>query len=86
MLFNIQIENEYGSYGCDHEYIAQLEALFKSHLGENVIYYTVDGAAESYLKCGTIPSLFSTVDFGAGFDPTQAFQIQRKYQPHGPFV
>ena len=43
-----------------------LQSLMENFLGKDVILFTVDGDAESLLKCGTLPSLFSTVDFGAG--------------------
>ena len=43
-----------------------LQSLFKEYLGNDVILFTTDGDGESYLKCGTLPSLYSTVDFGPG--------------------
>ena len=82
----MQVENEYGSYGCDHVYMKGLEAIFRKYLGNDIILFTTDGAGDGYLKCGTIPSLYTTVDFGAGGDPKMSFSIQRKYQPHGPLV
>ena len=71
MLFHlvecIQVENEYGSYfTCDQKYLEYLQSLFKEYLGNDVILFTTDGDTESELKCGTLPSLYSTVDFGPG--------------------
>ncbi|XP_065673370.1 LOW QUALITY PROTEIN: beta-galactosidase isoform X2 [Hydra vulgaris] len=85
-IITVQVENEYGSYGCDHEYMYKLESIFRKYLGENVILFTTDGAGDSYLKCGTIKSLFATVDFGPTAEPKQYFDIQRKYQPLGPLI
>lgn len=61
------MENEYGSYSaCDYNYMRHLTALFRSHLGEEVVLFTTDGAGLRYLKCGSIQGLYATVDFGPG--------------------
>lgn len=85
-IISVQVENEYGSYGCDHNYMNQMEQIFRKYLGNDVILFTTDGAGDGYLKCGATKTLYTTVDFGAGGDPKNSFLIQRKYQPQGPFV
>jgi beta-galactosidase len=86
-VISVQVENEYGSYyTCDATYMNHLESLFRKHLGPNVILFTTDGAGSNYLKCGAIPSLYTTVDFGPTDNPKQYFSAQRQYQPHGPLV
>ena len=61
------MENEYGSYfTCDHQYMSHLQALFEKYLGQDVILSTVDGYNDKMLECGSLPSLFTTVDFGPG--------------------
>ena len=30
----LQVENEYGSFGCDHDYMSKIQGLFMEHLGE----------------------------------------------------
>lgn len=61
------MENEYGSYfACDYNYLRHLSRLFRSHLGDEVVLFTTDGAGLGYLKCGTIQGLYATVDFGPG--------------------
>ncbi|EDO39870.1 predicted protein [Nematostella vectensis] len=83
----VQVENEYGNYyTCDHEYMNHLEITFRQHLGSNVILFTTDPPIPYNLKCGTLLSLFTTIDFGPGIDPAAAFNIQRQFQPKGPFV
>ena len=82
----VQVENEYGSYGADHTYMEILRKMFLEMLGEDVILFTTDGAGDGFLKGGALEDLYTTVDFGAGGDPANAFKIQRKYQPHGPFI
>lgn len=62
-----KVENEYGSYfTCDHQYMSHLQALFEKYLGQDVILSTVDGYSDKMLECGSLPSLFTTVDFGPG--------------------
>ncbi|XP_068739243.1 beta-galactosidase-like [Montipora capricornis] len=87
-IIAVQVENEYGSYfTCDHQYMSHLQATFEKHLGKDVILFTTDGGfSEKLLECGSLPSLFTTIDFGAGSDPAKAFALLRKYQPNGPLV
>lgn len=83
----LQVENEYGSYfTCDHQYMMHLQEVFEQHLGKDVILFTNDGANDKMLECGSLPTLFTTVDFGAGDDPAVPFALLRKYQSHGPLV
>ena len=62
-----QVENEYGSYfACDYNYLRHLSKLLRSHLGNDVVLFTTDGAGIGYLKCGSIQDVYATVDFGPG--------------------
>ena len=55
----VQFEMKYGSYfACDKDYMRHLENAFQKQLGDDVVLFTTDGAAENYLKCGTLPSLY----------------------------
>ncbi|XP_070684297.1 beta-galactosidase [Pempheris klunzingeri] len=86
-VITVQVENEYGSYfACDYNYMRHLSKLFRSHLGEEVVLFTTDGAGLGYLKCGSIQGLYATVDFGPGSNVTAAFDAQRHAEPHGPLV
>uniref|UniRef100_A0A3B4YZQ7 Beta-galactosidase n=1 Tax=Stegastes partitus TaxID=144197 RepID=A0A3B4YZQ7_9TELE len=86
-IITVQVENEYGSYfACDYNYMRHLSKLFRSHLGDEVVLFTTDGAGVGYLKCGAIQGLYATVDFGPGANITAAFDAQRHAEPHGPLV
>lgn len=63
-----QVENEYGSYyTCDHQYMSHLQATFEQHLGKDVILFTTDGWTDPrMLQCGTLSTLFASVDFASG--------------------
>ncbi|CAJ0561294.1 unnamed protein product, partial [Mesorhabditis spiculigera] len=87
----VQVENEYGSFsGCDAEYTGWLRDLFRKQLGNDTVLYTTDGGSEGFLKCGPIPGVYTTVDFGPqsneGIDA--AFRAQRNHTPNhrGPLV
>lgn len=83
----VQVENEYGIYiHCDHDYMSQLEQIFRSHLGKDAILFTTDPSVSYALKCGSLPSLFTTVDFGPNTDPSAAFKVLREFQLNGPLV
>ena len=82
----IKVENEYGSYGCDQNYLQQMESMIRHYVGEDVILFTTDPIVDQAVQCGSISTLFRTIDFGAGNDVKNAFAIQRKYQPQGPYV
>ncbi|VDM46712.1 unnamed protein product [Toxocara canis] len=87
-ILMIQVENEYGMFeeGCDQTYTLFLRDLIRQHLGEDVLLYTTDPA--DYLKCGSIPGVFTTIDFGtnsrAQIDSN--FATQRCFEPDGPLV
>ena len=86
-IISVQVENEYGSsLVCDHDYMKHLEQLFRKHLGDDVILFTVDSDWQFLFTCGTIPSLYPTVDFGPETDPESAFAVMRKFAPKGPLV
>ncbi|KAG7167991.1 Beta-galactosidase-like 2 [Homarus americanus] len=55
-------------------------------LGDDVVLFTTDGDGASYLKCGKIPGVYSTVDFGSGSSVTDAFAAMRLFEPRGPLV
>uniref|UniRef100_A0A7M6DLT0 Beta-galactosidase n=1 Tax=Clytia hemisphaerica TaxID=252671 RepID=A0A7M6DLT0_9CNID len=80
-----QVENEYGSYGCDHEYMNNMVDLLKKYVPSSLLF-TTDGASDGMVKCGSTNRTYTTVDFGPGGDPSHSFDVQRKFQPKGPLV
>ena len=45
-----------------------------------------DGNSVSYLKCGAIPGVYPTIDFGVETDVANSFFNQREYAKNGPLV
>jgi len=76
----LQIENEYGSYGNDREYLKQLKQAWENN-GINIPYYTSDGATTFMLEAGTLPGLAVGLDPGANQDN---FDLARKINPGVP--
>ncbi|BDI32009.1 beta-galactosidase [Capsulimonas corticalis] len=82
-IIAMQIENEYGSYGNDHQYLRFLEDSIRAH-GVDVLLMTSDGPTEPMLQGGTLPHVHKTANFGS--HPLDAFRTLRKYQPGGPMM
>jgi beta-galactosidase len=60
----VQIENEYGSYGNDLEYMLALKKMWEK-AGIGVPFYTADGATPYMLEAGSIPGCAIGLDPGA---------------------
>ena len=85
-IISVQIENEYGLFGCDHAYMEKMRDITREFLGNDVVLFTVDPPNDKSLSCGKTDGVYATVDFGTGVDPEYAFAQQRKYDPHAPLV
>lgn len=76
------MENEYGSYeACDSIYMGTLRYIFQKIIGNKAVLYTTDGIYDRMLRCGSIPGVYATVDFGTGSDVNTSFELMRRYQP-----
>lgn len=60
-----QVENEYGSFGQDHAYMAQVRAWMRE-AGFEVPLFTSDGPGQDMLQGGTLPDCLPTINFGGG--------------------
>ena len=76
-ILMLQIENEYGSYGNDRNYLERLQDVWRT-AGVDIATFTGDGATEHMLEAGSLPGS------AVGLDPgtTQAdFDVARKMNP-----
>ena len=62
-ILMIQIENEYGSYGNDRAYMAELQTLWRKH-GVAGPFFTGDGPTPYMLEAGTLPGAAVGLDSG----------------------
>jgi beta-galactosidase len=67
-IIAVQVENEYGSFGNDHEYVQAIRSLLIESGFGSVLMYTADGADD--LENGSLPGLPAVVNFGAGHAKT----------------
>lgn len=79
----VQVENEYGSYGDDSEYIRYLAKGLKDR-GINVPLFTSDGTCCQMLTGGTVSEIHKTANFGSR--AKEQFENLRQYQPDGPLM
>ncbi|MEX1829101.1 beta-galactosidase family protein [Luteibacter sp. CQ10] len=74
----VQVENEYGSYGEDRDY---LEAIRKQIVdaGFDVPLFMSNGPGPGRMEPGTLPGTLPVINFGAEDDPKQAFADSAPY-------
>lgn len=63
-IIAMQIENEYGSYGNDKDYLMRLECILRDN-GVSVPLFTSDGNCMDMLSGGTLPHIYKTLNFGS---------------------
>jgi beta-galactosidase len=78
-IIMVQVENEYGSYGGDRQYLRILRDDLKE-AGFEVPLFTCDGPTQ--LKRDTLDDLFCVVNFDGG--PEANFKALRAVRPSGP--
>ncbi len=81
-IIMLQIENEYGSYGNDRNYLLRLKEVWKEN-GIDIPSFTADGATDYMLEAGSLPGC------AVGLNPggTQAdFDEARKMCPGVPVM
>jgi beta-galactosidase len=79
----VQIENEYGAYGADKEYLAALVDITRG-AGITVPLTTVDQPQPQMLRDGSLPGLHLTASFGSR--ASERLETLREHQPSGPLM
>lgn len=80
----VQVENEYGSFGIDQDY---MEAIKKQVIdaGFDVSLFTSDGAGPRNFEGGSLPGVTAVVNFGGDVREAKAsFAELEKFRPNGP--
>ncbi|MCC9311355.1 beta-galactosidase [Kitasatospora sp. RB6PN24] len=79
----LQVENEYGSYGTDGDYLRHLADGLRRR-GVRSLLFTSDGPEHPMLQGGTLAGVLPTANFG---DRTaESFAVLREYAPDAPPV
>ncbi len=76
-----QVENEYGSFGDDHEYMESIHHMLQDHGLAAPILYTADGP--QLVPKGSLPELPAVINFGTG-EARSSFASFAKIRPDGP--
>jgi len=82
-VFMLQIENEYGSFGDDKEYLRAIYAMYKKHDME-CLYFTSDGAEYTMLSGGTIDECLAVANFGS--KTTENLNFLKAFRPNQPLM
>ncbi|MEV7321977.1 beta-galactosidase [Streptomyces sp. NPDC093970] len=79
----VQVENEYGAYGDDADYLDALTAMVRG-AGITVPLTTVDQPRPHMLENGSRPGLHRTASFGSR--SLERLTTLRRHQPSGPLM
>ncbi|MGX5696750.1 glycoside hydrolase family 35 protein [Agromyces soli] len=79
----VQIENEYGAYGSDKDYLRHLVDITRE-AGITVPLTTIDQPTPQMLADGSLPGLHLTGSFGSR--ATERLETLREFQPTGPLM
>ncbi len=79
----VQVENEYGAYGDDHDYLRALIAMVRDR-GIEVPLLSCDQADDTMQARGSVPELHRTVTFGSR--AAEKLGLLRRHQPTGPLM
>jgi hypothetical protein len=79
-ILMVQIENEYGSYGNDRNYLERLRQVWQE-AGIHMPFYTADGATTTMLEAGTLPGAAVGLDPGTS---NAQFDLARRMNPGVP--
>ena len=77
----LQVENEYGSYGDDKEYLRAIVDIYRD-CGVDCQLFTSDGATSFMLNGGTLPDFPCVANFGS--KPADNFAALEKFRPGQP--
>ncbi|MCM1152834.1 MAG: beta-galactosidase [Muribaculum sp.] len=83
-IIMIQVENEYGSYGTDKEYVAAIRDMLRENFGEDVTMFQCDWSS-NFLNNG-LDDLIWTLNFGTGANIGEQFLPLKQKRPDSPLM
>lgn len=83
-IIMIQVENEYGSYGTNKKYVAEIRDIIRRHFGEKVTLFQCDWS--SNFTENALDDLLWTINFGTGADINQQFELLKQLRPESPLM
>ena len=82
-IIAMQVENEYGSYGNDKEYLAFIEKLMRD-CGIDCELFTSDSNWKNTLSGGSLPHIYKVLNFGS--KAKTAFNCLKDFENDGPYM
>ncbi|MEG2288817.1 MAG: beta-galactosidase [Clostridium sp.] len=82
-IIAVQVENEYGSYGDDKDYLKHIRDGLVNR-GVDIMLFTSDGPTDFMLKGGTLEGVYKTANFGSR--PKESFDMLEKHQKDMPLM
>lgn len=79
----MQVENEYGNYGNDKNYLLKLKEFYESSL-DDCLLFTSDSPEEFCMKSGTLPDVLACANFGSEVEGN--FKKLEKFRADQPLV
>lgn len=83
-IIMVQVENEYGSYGKDKPYVANIRDMLRSNFGEDVTLFQCDWS--SNFTDNGLDDLIWTMNFGTGADIDRQFEKLKQLRPDSPLM
>ena len=80
-IIMVQVENEYGAYGDDKDYLRAVADMYRE-FGIDCTLFTSDGPAIWELSGGSLPDALSTANFGS--KPEVNFKVLESFRPDQP--
>ena len=82
-LLMIQVENEYGSYGNDKDYLRAIVKMYKD-MDIDCMYFTSDGPNLTRLSGGTLDECLAVANFGS--HPIEKLEVMKRFRPNQPLM
>lgn len=82
-IIAVQVENEYGSYGNDKDYLRAVVQIYRDN-GVNEFFFTSDGPNQLMLGGGSLPEYLATANFGSR--GKEHFDTLRRFAPERPVM
>lgn len=83
-IIMVQVENEYGAYGEDKEYVGNIRDILKKNFGGDVLMFQCDWSS-NFTKNG-LDDLLWTMNFGTGSNIEAEFAPLRQIRPESPLM
>ena len=80
-IIAMQVENEYGSYGNDKDYLRYVEKLTRD-CGIDCLLFTSDENTNNMISGGSLPDIYKVLNFGSR--SRTAFNVLKDFEKYGP--